>query len=522
MSTSLDLKNQGNAALSQGKYDQAIEFYTSAIKLDEKNHVLYSNRSAAHAKVGQYDDALKDAEQCVSLNPTWAKGYSRKGAALEFLGRLKEAEEAYLKAMDLEPSNEQFQESAMNVRARMALGSLPARVAAHPVLKDYLKDPDYVEKLRSLQENPALLQFLMKDSKIKETVFTLFTAQEPMDESSPPPSPPKKSEPKPKEPELADEEKEALKEKELGNAAYKKKDFQTAISHYDKAFELDPKNITFLTNKSAVYFEMGDYPKCIEVCEDAVSKGRELRSDYKLIAKAFARIAHCYENQGDLQNAKKYYDKSLSEFRAPDVIKKSQALDKKLKEMERQAYINPELAEAAKLEGNKAFEAGNYPLAMKHYTEAIKRNPEDPKLYSNRAACYTKLMEFPCALKDCETCISLAPDFIKGYLRKAACLVAMKDLNQARKAYRKALELEPTCEEARQGLIQCATSETDPEAARQRAMYDPEIKEILSDPAMRMILNQMEDPDAMKEHLSNPEIASKLMKLIDAGIVAIR
>jgi len=43
---------------------------------------------------------------------------------------------------------------------------------------------------------------------------------------------------------------QALEEKEKGNAAYKQKDFATALKHYEKALELDPTNVTILTNRA--------------------------------------------------------------------------------------------------------------------------------------------------------------------------------------------------------------------------------------------------------------------------------
>ena len=56
---------------------------------------------------------------------------------------------------------------------------------------------------------------------------------------------------------------EAQREKELGNAAYKKKYFESAIQHYTKAIDLDDEDISYITNREVFYLEMGKYEECI-------------------------------------------------------------------------------------------------------------------------------------------------------------------------------------------------------------------------------------------------------------------
>ncbi|KAH8905809.1 TPR-like protein [Coniochaeta sp. PMI_546] len=83
---------------------------------------------------------------------------------------------------------------------------------------------------------------------------------------------------------------------------YKKRNFDEAIKHYKAAWELH-KDITYLNNLGAAYFEKGDYQECIDICTKAAEEGRERYADFKIIAKSYARIGSAYEKQGDLANA---------------------------------------------------------------------------------------------------------------------------------------------------------------------------------------------------------------------------
>lgn len=49
--------------------------------------------------------ALLDALATIRLNPSWGKGYGRKGDALLQLGELEDAYKAFKKAVLLDPKN---------------------------------------------------------------------------------------------------------------------------------------------------------------------------------------------------------------------------------------------------------------------------------------------------------------------------------------------------------------------------------------------------------------------------------
>mmetsp|Transcript_3216 Transcript_3216/g.8052 ORF Transcript_3216/g.8052 Transcript_3216/m.8052 type:complete len:765 (+) Transcript_3216:141-2435(+) len=88
------LKQDGNKLFLAAQYTQALELYNQAVTLDKENAKLYSNRAACYEKMQNWQHCLDDAQKCIQYDPSWPRGYLRKGKALEGLGKLVAALDA--------------------------------------------------------------------------------------------------------------------------------------------------------------------------------------------------------------------------------------------------------------------------------------------------------------------------------------------------------------------------------------------------------------------------------------------
>ena len=71
--------------------------------------------------------------------------------------------------------------------------------------------------------------------------------------------------------------------------------------------------------------------------------------------------------------------------------------------------------------------------------------------------------------------------------------------------------------------ISCDRVLTSVLCAQARAMADPEIQQILGDPQMRSILQEMQsDPKKVNAVMKDPAMSAKLQKLIAAGVLQVR
>lgn len=510
---------------------------------------------------------------------SFSKGYSRKGAALHAMKRYADAVAAYedgLKRYANDPALMKGLEEVKRDRDRPAgaglgggkslLGpNVMGRIAMHPKLRTYLSDSSYMEKVNRLSRG-EMTEDLLGDPRMMETLQVLLgmpgggaaaaaadggsssadvpsssastkkeTDDEPMQVDEVERKATEKEEKKQEEKTAAaaptttelDEKKQAsLEAKNRGNELYKKKKFDEALKAYDEAITHDDTNMTFHTNKAAVYLTMKKFDNAIQECEKGLEVGKANFAPFEDRAKAHARIGRAYQLQKKYVEAIQSYKNAQLESFDKAVQRTLKNLELEKKKADSLAYQDDAKAEEAKERGNGFFREKKFGEAVKEYEEACKRAPKNAVIRNNLAAALCKIMDFNGAKREIELALDLDPKYVKAYARKGDIEMAMKEYHKAMESYKKGLIIDSTNSSCKEGLrkVQIAinSSMTDEERKERaaHAMADPEIQSILQDPVIRQILQDFNDnPNAANNAMRDPVVRAKIEKLIASGVL---
>ncbi|KAH6892065.1 serine/threonine-protein phosphatase 5 [Thelonectria olida] len=101
----VEWKNKGNKAFASGDWPAAVENYTKAIELNDKEPTFFTNRAQAYIKSEAYGYAIADATSAIELNPKLVKAHYRRGLARTAIIRPKEAIADFKECVKLDPTN---------------------------------------------------------------------------------------------------------------------------------------------------------------------------------------------------------------------------------------------------------------------------------------------------------------------------------------------------------------------------------------------------------------------------------
>ncbi|KAG2270721.1 hypothetical protein Bca52824_065276 [Brassica carinata] len=106
--SSLDLKRSGNLCFRSRSFDDALRFYSKALRVARDNTLLASlflNRANALHNLGLLEESLRDCHRALRIDPCYAKAWFRRGKLNTLLGNYKDAFRDITVSMSLDSSS---------------------------------------------------------------------------------------------------------------------------------------------------------------------------------------------------------------------------------------------------------------------------------------------------------------------------------------------------------------------------------------------------------------------------------
>lgn len=453
------------------EYERAVKHLSVALTLDEKSHVLFSNRCTAFIALEDFEKAMADADECIRLQPNWAKGYLRRGSVFFRMDKLEKAESVLKDGLELDPTNDALKkelEAVMNAiaekmaRQRESLeckeraieffneqnykGAVDLlkkaikldpenhifysnRAAAYMALEQYDKALGDAEECIRLQ--PKCAKGYSRKGAALFRMDILAPARDALekglelDRDNPTYVRCTKQELQLVMDSIAQRKEESLEFKERAIEAFNVQNFKRAEQHLTSAIDLDPENHVFYSNRAAAFMAMEKFDKALQDANECV----KLQPTW---AKGYSRQAAAFLSLGQIPEAREACMRGL------DLEPDNSQVNEELRRVEMAESL------ALKDSATEAFKAQDYEKAVEDLSAAIVLDQTNQVFFSNRSVAFTAMQQYEKALDDADECVRLQPTWAKGYSRRAAAKFHLGDLQAAKIAYSKAWDLEPT------------------------------------------------------------------------------
>lgn len=393
--------NLGAIMQKEGKFDEALRYYSKAEYLDPSNTTARINVGTLYQEKGDYKTAITAYDSILILYPDNTEANIYKAQCLAKLGRTKESTDIYKKILAKEPDNELAKSEMINaVKDSMTTAEFVEYVKKNyqsnssEILYSYALD---LHKQGKIADSIALYNEVLSLNKNNPEVYVnLAIAQGQNQKYTEAIDILKKAEAKFPENEQIKETLKNLSSEavniKLDTAAnyYKNKDYQSAIDEY---LSIQPPTSDIMLGVASSYQNLGNNDKAIEY----YIKALELAPTNSDIA---YYIAALYAEKDDMDNARIYAEKSLA-------LNKTNKQAKELLENLQAHQASQSLEKAIAL-----FDENKYDESLEILNQIISSNPKEAYALYYRGMISDAKEKYSDSITDYKKAISINPDLL--------------------------------------------------------------------------------------------------------------
>jgi tetratricopeptide (TPR) repeat protein len=369
---------------------------------DPNDAQVYQARGAAWYRIGDYDHAVADFSQSIKIDPKYIRAFYSRGLAWEGKGNLDNALTDFKYFATLDHSFPDAQRAIARVTQALTKSSSDAAKPANETSDARSKC------LRGATISSDDLIVACNEAIKFEPKKTIFWQKR-------------------------------------GNAWYKEREYDHAISDYTEIIRLDPSNAKAFDSRGNAWLDKGDFDRAI------ADFNKQISLDPKN-ARGFGNRGITWAKKGDYDRAVSDYTEEL--IRQPkdsmmyvlrgNAWSKKADFDRAIEDYGSAIGINNSNASAYLSRGDAWFDKGDFDRAMSDYDEAVRLNPSSVSAYNNRGNLNTRRGDLDRAIADYSEVIKLDPKQAMTFFNRGLAWEKKKDLQRSLSDYTRSLEIDPS------------------------------------------------------------------------------